>query len=440
MIPRPTLTGSFRFLLAAGVASVAATASPSARAAEVTRVVSAGDADDAFDFNLTVGFRREAKTARLMREVQSAAGNGATTKTSDLAFSQVRNIVDVRADFGVLPDVGLFFSLPFVVSDERRLDFDRASETCAMAKGLCIDETNSTLLRDRFLPGGSMFGLDAEHERMFNAGSKTVFKGPTRRGLEYLGVGMNWAVLNQEREASKPTWLIRFETRFAITKDQRFDPDAPKANTGVGLGYHQLVFSSLFSRRFRYLDPYLGGFYMLPIAKEESVYKAAAFGQNAFSRPQHRAGLEAGLEGRVWENAPAQQRIVLELRARYEARFLGLAQGELWEVLSGRSLCASDPAACRPDIDTDLDGDGKLDPNPGVTRSPGYGLFGGDVGLGVYAGPHVRFRGLVGLTWEQNRPLTDGGSGQWKYDSPGRRYLVEGGRIFSLWLEGALLF
>ena len=53
----------------------------------------------------------------------------------------------------------------------------------------------------------------------------------------------------------------------------RFDPANPTGNTAVGLGYHQLIWSTWVSKRFRYFDPYFGASYMLPIRTNGSIYQ-----------------------------------------------------------------------------------------------------------------------------------------------------------------------
>lgn len=409
------------------VSAFVVVAGPAARAAEATRVVSAGDADDAYDFNLTLDWWHEQKSARVVREAPGLSG-GETTP--DLAYRQVRNVLGVRADFGLLPDVGLFLSVPVVVADDRQLSF---------AQG--VNAASSSVLRDRILPGGgtSAYGIDADQGRPFESPSDVVFRGPTRRGVAYVGAGLNWAALNQARDPDVPTWLIRFEARFDVS-GQRFDPANPAGNRSVGVGYHQMLWSMLFSRRFGPIEPYVGGWYMLPVAYGSSPFKSAGFASGVFGRPQHRAGGEAGLEATVWQRPALGQRIALEMRGRAELRLMGLAQSELWEPLSGSAACARDAAACRAGVDRDVDGDGKLDAHPGVTRSPSYGIFGGDVGLTAQAGPHVRFRGLFGMSWEQARFLTDGRSGNAVYDVPGRRFGIQDSRTWHVLLDAALLF
>ncbi len=406
--------------------------SSAARAGEETRVVSGTRGPgQLFDFNLSLGWTHDDKRADLKRQSEGTAGGGRILLQNDLVYRQTRDTLNMRADVGVFQDVSVFASLPLVIADNRQLDF---------AKG--IDERNTTILRDGILPGFGtpMFGLDATHARSFVNPSDTVFRGPTRKGLEYLGLGVSWAVLNELRDDTRPTWLLRLETRWSVGTPMKFDPARGKANTGVATGYHQFVLSTAFSRRFEMLEPYVGGWYMLPLATDDSAYEQYKLGERSYSQPQQRAGTNFGVDVVAWEEPRAQRRINIELRGRMELRFMGLAQSELWEPLSGNPECAKVASACRPDVDRDLTGDLTADPNPGVTRSPAYGVFGGDAGLSVQVGRYVRFRGLVGMTWEQSHFLTDGRSDNEAYDIPGRRYRVEGSRAWHVSLEGGLLF
>ena len=108
------------------------------------------------------------------------------------------------------------------------------------------------------------YGWDATHARRFQSPSDTVFRGPTRHGVGYLAVGATWAVMNQARHDTMPTWLVRVESRFSVGDAQSYDPGRSSANETVAPGYHQLVLSTVASRRWNTLEPYLGGWYMLP--------------------------------------------------------------------------------------------------------------------------------------------------------------------------------
>jgi hypothetical protein len=423
----------------------------SARAAEVTRLYSGSRAKGELpDVGLGLAWLREERTAVVGRELQDAAAGGRTVLVKDLIQRQTRNLLQLHANIGLFHDLGLFVAAPFVISDDRSLSFDRRDDACRTATPggaastgpRCIDENNSTLLRDGIVPGAGMasYGLDAEHERPFARPSEMVFRGPTRRGLEYLGVGVAWAPMSQARDPEKPNWVLRFESRLAVTEAMRFDPAKPKANTAVGPGYHQFIFSTLFSRRFSRFDPYVGGSYLLPVAGSSSPFEQFPLGTEGFGGPQHRATAEAGVELVAYENARFRQRVTLELRGHMELRFFGLARSELWEALAGRSTCPEDPGSCRRDVDRDVNGDGTIDANPGITRSPGYGVFGGAAGINVQMGRYFRFRGLFGLTREQDRFISDGRSGNESYDLPGRRFRVQDAGGWNLQVDGGLLF
>ena len=112
-----------------------------------------------------------------------------------------------------------------------------------------------------------MWGLDAPHNRPFSDGSR-VFQGPTRRGFENLGLGITWAAFNQARDDTKPTWTLGFDAKLDVFKDMRFDPANPTGNTAVGPGYHQFIWSTFVSKRFRYFDPIFGAWYNFSCADQ----------------------------------------------------------------------------------------------------------------------------------------------------------------------------
>ena len=71
-----------------------------ARGAEVTRVVSAMDGDRGFDFQLTATWIHDSKTTFVKRELQTSQYGYEVIK--DLKFAQTRDILNLRADVGVL--------------------------------------------------------------------------------------------------------------------------------------------------------------------------------------------------------------------------------------------------------------------------------------------------------------------------------------------------
>ena len=169
----------------------------------------------------------------------------------------------------------------------------------------------------------------------------------------------------------------------------------------------------------------------------------------------------AGVEQIAWENPRADQRVTVEARFRAEQHFYGRGASEMWEALAGSSQC-TDPSqtACRAGIDYNV-GDTKAFPYPGVTEIQQYGSFGGDLGLNVQVGKFARFRGLFGLLIDEPHYITYSGTGidrngdgrvdsdnpaeanvlyRDALDAPGRRFKVEGTQIWSLYLEGSIMF
>jgi hypothetical protein len=384
-----------------------------ASAAEVTRVLSARSVKD-FDFDFSLAYLHDNGRGLVKREAVDATS---VLVVNDLLYRQIRDSLLLRTDVGLVHDVSLFVAGSFVVADSRGLDFDRVDD--CVADG-CVE----TLLRDGFLPGeqSTRWGLDAETGRPFQAPSTQVFAGPKRSGLEYLAFGARWAPFNQARDHTKPTWMVGLETHLSVGEDQRFDPGKPTANRGVGPGYHQFILSMAFSRKFADHEPFVSAWYMEPALTKSSVFKNQ--GEGEYASVQRRTGGQAGIESEVWGNPTLGSRLVLQASGHLEYRFAGLAHSELWEVLSGDSRCGPTATAyCRPGIDVNRKGESA--PNSGISRSPGYGLAGFDVGFSAQASRYARLRGLLGMLFVESHLLTDGASGNQVYDIPGRRFRVE---------------
>jgi hypothetical protein len=437
----------------------------------VTRVVSALDDENRFDFNLTAWWQHQTESSFVKRESQSALAS-TTEIIKDLKYAQTRDVLDLRADFGILWDVGVHIQLPIVLADSSSLSFDQSEGGNCIFPGdpsglrpTCVNQNNSTILRDGILPGfgGTSWGFDAAHNRPFTgAGTTGVFQSPSRHGIENLGLGITWAALNQLRDDTKPTWTLSFDALLDVFKDMRFDPANPLNNTAVGPGYHQLLFSTWISKRFRYFDPFVGAWYDVPIRTNGSAFHNYGPTQTSVEA-QQQAGVVAGIEQIAWENVPARQRVTVEARGHVQEYFYGRGRSQIWQALSGSSACSpADPGACRPGIDLDLDGDGTPDaPHPGITDIDSYAVFGGDLGLNVQVGRYVRFHGLFGLSGAAPHYITASGPGvpatpgtpvntqdpsqanpvyREAIDLPGRRFRVEGTKIWTLFLEGSIMF
>lgn len=432
-----------------------------AAAAEVTKVISGFDDRGHFDFNVRVSWSHDQKQAFIKRE--AAAAGAQSRLVNELVYHQTRDVLNTRVEMGLMRDLGVHLDIPYVLRDDRALDFDQPDgQPCgAAATADCVNPQNSTLLRDGILPGAgqSTYGVDATAGgARFSAPSRTVFRGPRRNGLEYLGVGVAWALMNQRRDDSKPTLMLGVDGKFDVGSTMRYDAAHPAANGGVGLGYHQVVASLGVSRRLGDLEPYFGGYYMLPIRGGDSPFTDLPGENQPHAAPQSRAGVQFGFEFVPWERTEASQRVTLQVGLRGDHRFQGSSHSELWEPLSGSSECrAGNPGACRTGIDLDLDGGG---PYPGVTETQAYSSVGADVGLNIQAGRYVYFRGLFGLSADLPHFITFASAGRDRdgdghvdsssaeanpayreaLDLPGRRFKVDGSQLWHLSVDASVLF
>jgi hypothetical protein len=413
-----------------------------AGAAEVTRVVSALDQNDTFDFNLTATWLHDVHTAAVNREDENLGGPNAQL-VRDLKYAQTTDVLNLRADFGILWDVGLHVQLPIVLASSNNLTFDQG-----------VTPANSTFVQQGIYPA-------------YQPPSSTVFQSPTRSGPQSLGVGLNWAFCNQRRDDTKPTWTLGFDAMLDIFKDQRFDPANPNGNTATGLGYHQLIWSTWISKRFRYFDPYFGASYMLPIRTNGSIFQSEGPTESN-SGPQQMAAVVIGVEEIAWENPATLQRVTIEVQGHMEEHFAGRGFSELWEPLSGSPQCTP----CRPSLDevtqSPVSANGVLgtpvtaaSPYPGVSNIDAYGSFGGDLGLNVQVGKYIRFRSLFGLTVDAPHFITNASAGidangngqvnsadpreanpvyRESIDIPGRRFKIEESKDWRLLVQGSLMF
>jgi hypothetical protein len=446
-----------RILVVTGVLVLGA----GARAAEVTRVVSALDDDNAFDFNVTASWTHQVKSAFIKAE--SAEANGGLLK--DLQYGQTRDVLSLRMDFGILWDVGLHVEAPLVLADNRHLDFDQSEGSGCTYPGQvqmpsCVNAANSQILQRGILPVSSTndsWGRNASGQQ-YTSGSR-VFQGPKRSGFESLNLGITWAPFNQRRDDTRPTWTLGFDAMLDVFSDMRYDAANPGGNTAVGPGYHQFWFTTAVSKRFRYFDPYFGAWYMLPVRTNGSLFTDPAGSNQMAVNPQQRGGVYAGVEQIAWENPRADQRVTVEILGRMEEHFYGKSASELWEALSGRSTCndaTQNTVECRQGIDNNLGATTGWGPYPGVTETQAYASFGGNVGLNVQVGKYTRFRGLFGLDIDEPHYITYAGAGKdtngdgrvdepnklyrESLDAPGRRFRVEGTKVWSLFLQGSMMF
>lgn len=363
-----------------------------AHAAEITDLASSFEKGRPFGFRFGASYQFSHKTARIMREsvpyLQTPTTKSylynrlgvplgqelqTTEVVPDLTYVQTRHAMSIDLAVGLFTDLQLGISLPLVLRDDRSYSLDREAgfNTCADTDYTCIARASSTVL-DGIVP---VDPLDQANTGL------TLLTPPTRGGsgsgmLDTINLSLMGAPVSQRRDPTKPTWVIGAEAQLSIgtimgydqtrqylnandptqkalvEKSLAMDPGGKRGFDGVSDGLNKFVFKTALSHRFRYVDPYLGLWYMLPLARtwltEGSPWTTDyGFAQRRGS-PQQQAGLTFGFEATPFENKEKGHRVALDFRAGLQFHFLGRGYSEAWELLSASNALVCDDSYALP--------------------------------------------------------------------------------------------
>lgn len=319
--------------------------SPSALAAEVTRVASSFDEDDPFDLHFGVGYDFTFKKAAIVREWSDGNQNRIAR---DLLYQQMRHTVTPSLEIGLYRDLAVYLQLPVVVSDTRSYSFDQDADPCKYGdvrppdEATCVNKDNSTTLRDGIVPrtGFDATNTDDPYGSFAGADSKEIFKGPNRYGINQLWVGLKYAILNQDRLSHMPTWVIGLEGRFAVGKPMTFSrnisEEDPSGNHAVGVGYHQLGVWTALSRRYRFLNPFFVASWQQSLRgnSNTSLFKNYDAATQTKVNPQSEVAVQFGTEIVPFERKAKAQKFAIELSGRAMLLYGGRGYSEVWELLA----------------------------------------------------------------------------------------------------------
>ncbi len=447
--------------------------------AEVTSVVDAFDGDDPFDLNLTLGFQQTWKHSNIHRETPlnqpGLSSGGYVAGTENVAsYSRSTSTLLTGADIGIYHDLAVIFRLPIILSDSQSLgDLDGSSN-------------NPQLLQDS--TGHQLFSVP--------------FKSPNRSGIDWFSVGMDWAIYNQQRHPSKPTWVIGAEGRFSVgtplhacnanASVQCPDPAHPTQNRdpGISRGMDSFGAHTVFSRRFGYVEPYWGLWFLADFPQSGTDYGATdTFQGSVVNHPPYVGWFSLGMEVIPWEHKEQFQRLVGDFRLTGTYHSAGREYSELFDALGSSqapSLRTPNPggfAACGnggPSCGGAANGSSVADPTQqqvfftGITDQQAYASVGGKIGATLQAGEYVKFNVGFGLQYDQSHLITaadacnpnftsDAGAagschtaaspGQSSVvtgipnpnqrpiiDLPGHRFSSDDTTIIDLWINGVVMF
>jgi hypothetical protein len=442
--------------------------------AEVTSVVDAFDDNDPFDLNLTIGFQQSWKSASIRRETsldQPGLSSGRfVAQTENVAsYSQSVSTLMMGADVGIFHDLALVFRLPLILSDTRELgDLNGSSK-------------NQERLRD---PTG---------DQLFNV----PFKSPTRSGIDYILVGLDWAIMNQQRNWTKPSWVIGVDARFGIGErlhacngDRCPDPadgtnTAKNRDAGISRGMYGVGFHTVFSRRFGYVEPYTGFKFLAEFPQANSDFgQTNNFQGSLLNHPPLVGTFTMGMEVIPWEHREQFQRLVADFRVSGSYHSPGRDYSELFDALGSsqaRSLRSPNYSAYHAgkvngqDVSV-ADKNSQQVYFTGITDQQAYGSLGVHGSATWQAGQYIKFQAGLGFTYAQSHlvtaadscnpdfksdfsksgpchgtPNASGNAGSQVtgipnpnhrdvIDLPGRRFSVDDTTIVDLWVNGVVMF
>jgi hypothetical protein len=444
-------------------------AAVTARGAELTDVASSFDSETVFDFRFRFRYDHTEKRAQIKRELEGVTPDQASIgRYKDLLFEEHRDTLTLRTEVGLYHDLMLFLELPIIYSDESTYSFDTsAGSGCTyppVSDPTCVNGSNSSSVVDGIIPAG---GFDAQRNGAAAPAGGPLFRGVARGAhggsggdaFDTLNVGLKWAPLNQRRDPTKPTWVIGVESQFSIGTVKSLDRARPNANHGVSDGLHRLIFSTAVSRRLGPIDPYLGLWYLLPIPRDDSLFKD--YGPSEQNKnPQQHGGASFGFEAIAYERPRESYRVALDFRGRLEGHFAGRGYSEAWELFASSPALQCDTAynrSCDPTVASRNAYQGQ--PFTGITAIDSYATLGADLAVNGQIGRYARVRAGFEYSHDQSHLITGDDIGTPAtpngrvtapdefnpafrpiVDLPGRRYLVDNVSVYNAYLWAQVMF
>ena len=319
--------------------------------AEITSVVDAFDGSDPFDLNLTLGFHQTWKHSNIHRETTlnqaGLSSGGYVAATENIAsYNRSTSTLNTGADIGIYKDLAIIFRLPIILSDTQSLGDLNGSSNYPQ------------LLQDP--TGAQLF--------------KVPFTSPNRSGIDWFSVGIDWAIYNQQRDPSKPTWVIGVEGRFAVGSPlhacnanaaiQCPNPSNATQNRdpGISRGMDSVGAHTVFSRRFGYVEPYWGLWFLADFPQSNTDYGATDTLQGSVvNHPPLFGNFSMGMEVIPWEHREQFQRLVTDFRVSGTYHSAGREYSELFDALGssqapslrnpnpgGYTQCGTNGTTCPP--------------------------------------------------------------------------------------------
>jgi hypothetical protein len=376
--------------------------------AEITSVADAFDGNDPFDLNLVIGVSQSWKQAKIRRESQlpqngleGAPGSqaGFIPATENIAsYSSSMSVLNLGADVGIYHDLALILRVPVILSWSQKLgDLNGSS---AVAPQILADPS-----------GGQLFSVPSQ--------------SPTRSGVDYIAGGLDWAIFNQQRDLTKPTWVIGIEGRLAVgaplhacqvVNGSNFcpNPDGTPGNRdpGISKGFNSVIGKTVWSRRFGYVEPYSGFWVQADFANgNSSDFAKWNVTQDLDRLPPLQGSFVMGIEAIPYESREDFQRLSADFRFKGTYHSPGRDYSELFDAL-GASQATSLRTPNPSSYTMGPAGKSIVDPNAenvfftGVTEVAAYGSFTLSASATYQIGEYIKLSVGGGFTYAQSHLIT----------------------------------
>ena len=399
--------------------------------AEITSVADAFDDEDRFDLHLSLGFQQTWTGGKILRETngdlpQYSSGGYVAGNQAVANYKETTSRLNTRADIGLYKDLALVLRLPIILSNDRKLDAISGTPQSIVATG-------------------------ATGEQLFSM----PFESPTRSGIEYLAVGIDSAVMNQQRDYTKPTWVIGVEGRFSVSEPMHacskngslnvpgnqqacaYPADinrdgvggqvaGPNGTTldgsnfsggrspGVSRGTTGLFVHTYISKRVRYIEPYGGLDALFEFQNASSDYGSTDLKGALVNHPPIQGSFLAGIAVFPWEIRDQYQRIEVDFRARGTYRSEGRDYSPIFDALGSSDA----PSLRRPNYasyqndPTTSGADSVVNPGSrkvyttGITDVQQHGIYTLSTQFTFQAGEYVKFNLGAAYTIIQGHLIT----------------------------------
>jgi len=416
---------------------------------------------DVPDDQLTTGEARIKNNPRLVVD-PGRCDEARTVYNKEMDFTGTRAQLDLKLRAGIYKDLEFHINVPYVFTNTRKLSYDNLD---TLNPDNNVDAGNSSVDPRAECPNGeSGRCIEREARQSFTAGAAPEthvdeldqfnayryfeLEDPqtyVRSGFAEPSLGLTWSMFNDERDPTKANLLLGVDYTMPIV------PIAKAGNTAVGRGMHELQFTIASSKKFRWVEPYFGVDYTLPISSPNSPINEIDTNNQGqvFIRPPMEGDFTIGAEFIPYEDKQKGQRYGIDLRFRFGYVSEGRDYTPMFDHFAGSECNGKTLADVLPQFDTDgrvsnpndvgcawvvrqpsnaenrpvydlNDGIGSDDTysSDGIFTVEGHGSFAGLFGLYLQPTKNFQFKAMVELEHQQEHFLTNARTGRDSENEP----------------------